>query len=138
MTDHSHAVESLSEPYQRIYEAIYEAAELGKPCPSNKELAGLCGLAGAQPSYAAFAVAAIERAGLIDVERGQNTRIIILPSGKRTKTAEPIVSRVRRGNAGRNVVPMPVVAAVERTTCTYCGVRSDYGCVHSRRYAMGA
>jgi DNA-binding transcriptional regulator YhcF (GntR family) len=136
VTDYSQAIEQLSAPYQRIYEAIYEAAELGKPCPSNRELAALCGIPGAQPSYAAFAVGALERAGLIDVERGQNTRVIVLPSGKRTKTAEPIVTHVRRGNAGRNLAPLTF--AVERTTCTYCGVRSDHGCAHSRRYATGA
>lgn len=125
------AVESLREPYQRIYEALYKAAYDGAPCPMNRELAKLSGWPGATPRYATQAVQAIETAGLIKVHRGYKSRVVVLPSGQTTHGAlEPF-----KWDVGREDPAFPTAPSVDRTPCPWCGVRGDIGCSHSRRSA---
>lgn len=124
-------LETLPVFYQRIYEALYEAAYLGKPCPTNRALAIVSGFPDATPRYATEAVLAIEAAGLIKVHRGHRERIVILPSGQATfGSLETFVAR-------KPVQPpiAPLTPRTARTSCTYCGTNSEHGCVHSRRVA---
>jgi hypothetical protein len=131
VTDYSRPLESLPEPYQRIYEAIYQAAHLGIPCPSNRDLAAISGWPDATPRYATQAVNAIAVAGLIRVERGLTSRVVVLPSGQSTAgTVE--LPRALTGNSlglGKGP-PVPNTPRIERTICFRCGARSDRGCPH--------
>lgn len=125
-------LESLREPHQRIYEALYTAAYLGNPCPSNHTLAMASGHPGASQRYASEAVSAIEAAGLIEVHRGYKARIVILATGQSTEGAPADLRPLVRRSAEP---PMPSVLPVARTSCGLCGTRSDIGCEHSRRVA---
>lgn len=127
MVDYSRALELLREPHQRIYEALYKAAYLGAPCPSNKELAAVSGYPNATPRYASEAVAVIAASGLIEVHRGYKARIVIMPLGQSTKGVPADLAPMRRADCGP---PIPA-QGMARQTCTYCGVRSDIGCVHT-------
>lgn len=144
MIDYSHKLEALPEPYQRVYESLYQAAHLGNPCPMNRELAAICGFPNATPRYVTEVVRRLEADGLIRVERGRTWRVVILPSGHSTmrkmheaeEVLPPASDNLKLGLGGGP--PMPPGPRVDRTPCFRCGVRADIGCAHGRRWAEAA
>lgn len=124
-------LESLPTAYQLVYEALFTAAYLGNPCPSNKVLATVSGHPKASPRYASECVSAIEAAGLIQVHRGHRARIVILATGQATAGDPDDLQPVHRSI----VSIIPPTLSVSRDPCTYCGTRGDIGCEHTRRVA---
>jgi hypothetical protein len=124
-------IHALPEHFQRVYEAIYRAAYLGEACPSNADLACIGGVS-SYPRWGTDAIAYLERAGLLTVVRGQMTRVVVLASGQAT------AGRIAVGRAvtmRTHSEPPIVPGARERFSCSFCGVRSDYGCKHTRQAA---
>lgn len=126
------SLHALPDHYQRVYEAIYRAAWDGKPCPSNLALAHIGGVS----EYARWgtdAVRYLEKAAMIRVERGLKTRVVVLASGQSTAGAIAVGRAVTMSIANEPKITGPIPR--ERFSCGYCGVRSDYGCKHTRRAA---
>lgn len=68
---------------EKIYRLLNSAAEAGEQCPTNQEIADLIGYS--STSKSSDAIAALERAGRITVERFQcSRRVTITASGKST------------------------------------------------------
>jgi len=105
---------------QALLALITQAIEAGAPAPSNPTICNVLGFKSI--GSAAEAVQALERKGLIEVERGMNSRVIRL---RGEATAPTIQSSFRRGNAY-----LDTMARVYREPCFFCGVRSDLGCKH--------
>lgn len=139
-----------------VLAAITRAAETGEPCPPNNLL---CELTGAQsPSFGSGALNALERDGLIRVERFAIGReVTIVATGKKTlytgkrnphwrfegRTAAESMHVVRRPRADAVNPDQPdddhLPPAVNRDPCPRCGVRRDVGCDHRpTRISMGA
>lgn len=135
-----------------VFAALEQAANNNLPCPSNADLAELIGAV--SNTGGVNAVAALERKGLIQVQRFAIARVVtIVATGKKTlysgsnnphwrlpghlPPARPD-SRKRREK--------PVVAVTEvlppivnRDPCPRCGIRADIGCAHNAsRITMGA
>lgn len=130
---------------------IAAAAEHSLPCPSNDAIAGACGFSSS--SRASLLIANLERAGLIRVERFQNSRVVTIaatgettagvfhrPHVKRGEGAEEepqAASTLRRSpvrrrgrtvhNTGHGAHEWEDAAAriVHRDPCALCGVRGD-------------
>lgn len=122
---------SIPGPHQRVYEAIYRAAYDGDRCPSNIELAHIGGVS-TYARWGSDAVSYLARSGLIRVERGRMTRVVVLLSGQATAGAITVGRSVKRCSPSD---PQINPAARERFSCSWCGVRSDHGCSHTRRAA---
>ena len=68
---------------QRCFDLINSAAEAGRSCPTNRDLADMIGYSGAQ--HASEVVSLLEVAGLIKVKRYRRSRIVtICKTGKST------------------------------------------------------
>lgn len=105
---------------QALMALITEAARNGMPSPTNAMICGALGYKSV--GSACEAVQSLERKGLIEVERGDNSRIIRLRSNR---------------TAASSNRPSAVVA-VERAPCFWCGVRNDIGCRHGGRHHVAA
>lgn len=71
-----------------VLAAVTRAAEAGEPCPTNDQLANLCGFL--SPSGGSTALSELEKLGLIKVQRGQASRVVtIVATGKRTAGKVP-------------------------------------------------
>lgn len=127
---------------------LVNAAERGDACPSNYEIAAAVGAATA--SRSTEIINRLEKRGLIQIERGQTSRVVtIVETGKRTGGKIGAVhwryrpenihrKRIRYSNY-RNAVPAEMIpppkmlpATVDREPCFMCGVRGDIGCQHRR------
>lgn len=128
---------------------IAAAAERGRLCPSNNDIADACGLARANDG--SKVLQRLEKSGLIRVERGSHSRVVtIVASGLRTAgEVKNLHWRFRPENAHRRHLvyraagwkapskaisePAPVPGSrVDRDPCPRCGVRGDIGCEHAR------
>ena len=65
---------------------LIRAADAGKPCPTNKRLAEICGLVA--PESASEAVKRLEAKGLINVTRGTCDRVVEITSTGRSTAGE--------------------------------------------------
>lgn len=71
---------------QRLYAILCEAADAGKICPSNSDLADM--LDYSAPSKASDAVGLLEAMGFITAQRGRTNRVVtIVKTGARTAGA---------------------------------------------------
>ncbi|MEG3086155.1 hypothetical protein [Sphingomonas sp. PB4P5] len=118
----------MSPSDQLIFDTITDAANNGKPCPTNIELAAIVGFLSGQS--AGDVLRRLEKAGLITVSRIQNGRMVkILATGQqiRSKTYEEAERKhvVRRPIAVEYLPPVTY-----RDPCPRCGVRADHGCGH--------
>lgn len=119
-----------------VLQAIERAAEAGHQCPSNAQIFDLVGCGINQGSQI---IAALERKGVITVERRQNRRVVtIVSTGKRTagdisaahwryaghakkiKGGREMHSPVRRTDSQIDALPR-----VDRDPCFFCGARKD-------------
>ena len=105
---------------QALLALITQAIETGAPAPTNPTICDVLGFKSV--SRACEAVQALERKGLIEVERGMNSRVIRL---RGQSTAPTLQSAFRRGHAH-----IETITRVYRQPCFFCGVRSDVGCKH--------
>ncbi|AYJ87645.1 hypothetical protein D3Y57_19100 [Sphingomonas paeninsulae] len=131
---------------QTILRILTAAANAGDQCPTNGVLAEAIGALSI--SAPANAISLLEAIGLITVERGSCRRMVtIVATGKSTA---PVVSKIRAYGTSASPKPhnrkrRPLEYAepvrvdpsriVDRDPCTYCGTRSDHGCIHNRRAA---
>lgn len=112
---------------QDVLSAITQAAELGKPCPSNSDLAKVAKLS-AKDSVNAV-IRKLESMGLITVERVPLGRCItVAKTGKSTAPVKRASERPKP--APLTARPLFVAQVVNRDPCFKCGVRGDIGCKH--------
>ncbi|HEX8382430.1 MAG TPA: hypothetical protein VF592_03545 [Sphingomonas sp.] len=131
--------------------AITAAADAGRRCPTNRELADLIG--GETGALGQQAVHALERAGLIKVDRfAQARRVTILATGQATFVKAGQWPNVRVGLrytkprpdkvCTRDTRADPVLneklteaqieaRRVDSSTCRRCGARVAVGCEHA-------
>lgn len=129
-----------------ILKVLTEAAERGDVCPMNETLAKLIG--GGKPARASWYIARLQAAGLIEVERWPNARMItIVATGKSTASAG---LRAQWAGSGKKEVPVSVVSTaarqveppvpdvlpMQRVSCAWCGATSMVGCRHLRRAGL--
>lgn len=105
---------------QALLSLITDAIDRGAPAPSNPMICDVLGFKSI--GSASDAVRALERKGLIQVERADNSRVIRLSD--RT-TAPSAQAAYLRTNAH-----LDTITRVNRAPCFWCGVRSDVGCKH--------
>lgn len=147
---------SPAEARRIVLAAITRAANAGTRCPYNGELADMIG--GMSPTAGLNIVAALEKQGLIKVERfGAGREVTVIATGKKTfydgvrnphwriamdNRAVPI-HVVQRPRAGKAADELPdennLPPRIDREPCPRCGVRADIGCDHRRApLSMGA
>jgi hypothetical protein len=112
-----------------VFAMIEAAANTGKPCPSNEDIA--FALDFSSGSSGARILGHLERAGLIRVDRIlRSVRVAtILATGK--KTLRPTAGSIRDLVLDGRVHAVPEADSmprVHRDPCTYCGTRADHGC----------
>ena len=74
---------------QRAFQLIEAAANEGKPCPTNRDLADMLGYAA--PNQACGIVNLLEATGFITVKRGRKSRVVtIVKTGRKTAGPVPI------------------------------------------------
>jgi len=130
---------AIEDPWERmVYSRLYEAAEIGAPCPTVTELATMleCGEGGTTAGI----IARLERRGLVHVERYQRTRrVTITETGK--STAQPANTAThwrKRPQRDVSTAPKPTSYRTDRIVATYaqsgtcgrCGARLVFGCEH--------
>lgn len=125
---------AMSTRTRLIFRMLIDAAEAGRPCPSNADIAAETG--GDARSYGTHALQQLEQLGLIRVHRSHNTRIVtIVSSGKATADPEDCSTlRPARHSAARlriDELPAGASLAVDRSPCPRCGTRRDRGCRHT-------
>lgn len=112
----------------KLFDILNAAAEDGKPCPTNEELA--VALDYKSWSGPASLLKVLEKRGTIKVERFTNTRrVTIVKTGKETLHEHKHILR-KAGPRGPNKIslPVPFDLIVNRlpVSCFKCGVRPDY------------
>jgi len=128
-----------------VFRLLERAANAGKECPSNNDIADALGCASC--SCGPRVMNRLEAAGLISVQRGGQSRVVtICATGKRTagdvgavhwrfrpenkhRRHEQSVSPLR-ARARLEQEPEPLMLRVERDPCPRCGTRADIGCAH--------
>lgn len=134
-----------------VFAMIVRAAETGRPCPSNGEIAGAIGANSV--ATAARWIGKLEKVGLITVERGTSCRVVtIKASGKRTAgivtkphwrlsdaaKAQAAATATRMALSAKHAGFAPIstptqdLVRVDRDPCFMCGARGDFGCPHRR------
>ncbi|MEJ7933515.1 hypothetical protein WG907_04485 [Sphingobium sp. AN558] len=74
---------AMQNKHQRCFDILRDAADGGRKCPTNRDLADMIGYA--TPQKASEVVSLIEAMGLITVKRARRSRIVtICQTGKRT------------------------------------------------------
>jgi hypothetical protein len=126
-----------------VFAMIERAAMLGERCPSN--FAIMAAIGAGSPSAGPKVLERLVRRGLIEVQRGNNSRVVtIVASGKRTagiikaphwRERDPGIKRIVRRNH-QYLPPIhdetPLGSVVHRDPCPRCGVRGDLTCAHSK------
>ena len=69
---------SLTERQRKLYEEILKAAQAGKVCPTNREIAASSGLVSA--SAVADALGRLQRKGVVEVKRYSRARVVVFPA----------------------------------------------------------
>ena len=136
------SVADLQPMAAKVLRMLERAANEGRACPTNAEIAEAMGVNSV--GSASSAVSRLVDAGLILLERGQCTRAVtIVATGARTAGKVTPHWRDRPGHVApkrRHVVKQAVdavpahqitAARVERDPCPRCGIRRDIGCGHT-------
>ncbi|MFZ5705704.1 MAG: hypothetical protein ACOY5R_10600 [Pseudomonadota bacterium] len=131
----SEALQAGMAPRTRlIYRMLVDAAEAGRPCPSNADIAAQT--SGDARSYGTYALQQLEQMGLIRIHRSHNARIVtIVATGKVTADPDtvptPKQSRLSASRMRIDDLPAGASLAVDRSPCPRCGTRRDRGCRHT-------
>jgi DNA-binding transcriptional ArsR family regulator len=132
-----------------ILAALTESAKRGAACPSNHQLVKLIG--GGSPARVSWIITKLEEAGLIEVDRFQDARIITIADTGRSTASLGVKGnslhmprggvKARRASPINRVEdrfepPVPEVLPMPRVSCPWCGVTSMVGCSHLHRAGL--
>ncbi len=125
----------------RLLAILAKCAREGRGAPTNSEMAALLRIKNAPT--ASKALQRLEARGEVTVVRFRDSRVVtITATGESTAAALPPTSLNADAAAGADDQPQgnaasvarakPEPLRVDRDPCTFCGVRADIGCRHSR------
>ncbi len=127
---------------EKLLAVLSDCAAQGRAAPTNAELMDILGLE--RENSASRTLKRLEERGVVTVQRFTNSRVITITStGKSTagaagtahwtdENAAAGADDQPQGDAAPVARAKPEPLRLDRDPCTFCGVRADVGCRHSR------